>query len=106
VGVGAYGDISCSSSVPFVDWGTVEPGSMKNFTIYLRNEGNVVVTLFMYTDNWYPPEVSKCMTFSWDYANQTIDPLEVVKTTLTLSTSPDIVGITNFTFNIFISVNA
>lgn len=105
MGVGAYGDISCSSSVLFVDWGTVEPGSMKNKTIYLRNEGNVAVTLFLYADNWNPSEVSNYMTLSWDYNNRTIDPLEVVQTTLTLSTSPAIEGITNFSFDIFIGVN-
>ena len=105
IGVGVYGDISCSSSVPSVDWGTVEPGSTKNLTIYIRNEGNVAVTLLVYADNWNPPDASNYMTFSSDYAEQPIDPQEVVQATLNLSTSPAIEGITNFSFNILISVN-
>jgi len=105
IGVGVYGDISCSSPVPSVDWGTVEPGSTKNFTIYIRNEGNVAVTLFVYADNWNPLDASNYMSLSWDYANQTIDPQEIVQSTLTLSTSPAIEGITNFNFNILIEVN-
>ena len=105
IGVGVYGDISCSSPVPSVDWGTVEPGSTKNFTIYIKNIGNVAVTLLVYADNWNPPDASNYMTFSSDYAEQPIDPREVVEATLTLLTSPAIEGITNFNFNIFIQVN-
>lgn len=105
IGVEVYGDINCNSPVPSVDWGTVEPGSTKNFTIYIKNTGNVAVTLFVYADNWNPPDASNYMTFSPDYPKQPIDPQEVVEATLTLSTSPDIEGITSFNFDIFIEVN-
>ena len=105
IDIGVYGDISCSSSVPSVDWGMVEPGSTKNFTIYIRNEGYVAVTLFVYADNWNPPNASNYMTLSSDCPEQPIDPQEVVQTTLTLSTSPAIEGVTNFNFDIFIDVS-
>ncbi len=105
VGVGVYEDSGCSSAVSFVDWGTVDPGSLKNVTMYLMNEGNVAVTLFMYADKWYPSDVSNYMTLSWDYDGQPVDPQEVVEITLTLSTSPVIEGITDFSFDIFIGVN-
>lgn len=105
VGVGVYWDSSCSSAVSFVDWGTVEPGSTKNVTIYVRNEGNDAVNLFMFADNWNPSDASNYMALSWDYANQTIDPQEVVQTTLTLSTSSSMEGITDFSFDIVISVS-
>jgi len=42
------------------------------------------------------------MALSWDYADQPIDPQEIVPITLTLTTSPDIEGITNFSFDIII----
>jgi len=101
-GVGVYLDSSCSNAVPFVDWGTIEPGSTKNVTVYVRNEGNGVVTLFLGTENWTPSNASNYMALSWDYAGQPIVPQEVVQITLTLSTSPDIEGITNFGFDIII----
>ena len=103
--VGVYWDSSCSSAVSFVDWGTVEPGSMRNVTIYIRNEGNWVVSLFMFADNWSPSDASNYMALSWDYAGQTIDPQEVVQTTLTLSASSAIEGITDFSFDIIMGVS-
>ena len=105
VGVGVYWDSSCSSAVSFVDWGTVEPGSTKNVSIYLRNEGNWVVSLFMFADNWYPSDASNYMVLSWDYAGQAVDPQEVVQTTLTLSASSGIEGITDFSFDIIMGVS-
>jgi hypothetical protein len=42
------------------------------------------------------------MTLGWGYADQLIDPQEVVQIKLTLSTSPDIEVITNFGFDIII----
>jgi len=104
VGVGVYWNSNCSSAVSWVDWGTVEPGSTKNVSIYLRNEGNDDVSLFVVADNWYPPDASNYMTLSWDYADQTIDPQEVVQATLTLSTSSGMEGITDFSFDIIIGV--
>lgn len=101
-GVGVYLDGSCSNAVSFVDWGTNEPGSTKNITVYIRNEGNGVITLFLGTDNWTPSNASNYMALSWDYAGQPIGPQEVVQIALTLSTSPDIEGITNFSFDIII----
>lgn len=106
VGVGVYWDNNCSNRVSSVEWGTVEPGSIKNVAIYVRNEGNFPVHLFMLPDNWNPPEASNYMALSWDYASQTVNPKEVVQTTLTLSTSSGIEGITNFSFDIIIYVSS
>jgi len=101
-GVGVYLDSSGSNAVSFVDWGIIEPGAAKNITVYVRNEGNGVITLILGTDNWTPSNVSNYMALSWDYADQLIDPQEVVQITLALLTSPDIEGITNFSFDIII----
>jgi len=103
MGVGVYLDSSCSNAVSFVDWGTIEPDSAKNIAVYVRNEGNGIITLILGTDNWTPSNASNYMTLSWDYADQPIDLQEVVQITLTLSTSPDIEGITNFSFDIIIN---
>lgn len=105
LGVGVYWDSSCSNAVSFVDWGAVEPGLTKNVILYLRNEGNDALTLFMFADNWNPSDASNYMTLSWDYAGQNVDPQEVVQTTLALSTSSGIEGITDFSFDIIIGVS-
>jgi hypothetical protein len=78
---------------------------MRNVTIYIRNEGNGAVSLFMFADNWYPSDASNYMALSWDYAGQTVDPQEVVQTTLTLSASSGLDGITDFSFDIIMGVS-
>ena len=105
VGVGAYWDSSCNYAVSWLDWGTVGPGSIKNISIYLRNEGNYAVRLSMFADNWYPSDASSYMALSWDYAGQTVDPQDVVQTTLALSTSSGVEGITDFSFDIIMGIN-
>jgi len=101
-GVGVYLDSNCSNAVSFVDWGIIEPDSTKNITVYIRNEGNGLVTLILNTDNWIPSNASNYMALSWDYADQPTDPQEIVPITLTLTTSSDIEGIINFSFDIII----
>jgi hypothetical protein len=103
VGVEAFWDINCTSRVTEIDWGRVEPGYHVNATIFLRNEGNAPITLSLRTENWSPSNASDHMTLSWDYAYQTVDPGAVVKVNLTLAVSSDIIGITNFTFDIIIT---
>jgi len=102
IGVGVYWDNECTNALSSIDWGMLEPGSSKNVTGYIRNEGNSVSTLFMYTSNWNPSNASDYMTLSWDYGGQSINPDEVVQVTFTLSVDASIDGITVFSFDITI----
>ncbi len=52
VGVGVFLDSNCTNPVSFIDFGMVEPGSMNNMTVYVRNEGNVAASISMATENW------------------------------------------------------
>jgi hypothetical protein len=103
MGVEAFWDINCTSRVSEIDWGVVEPGNHVNTTLYLRNEGNAPITLYLDTENWSPSDASNYITISWNYAGQTVDPWAVVKANLTLMVSSNVTGITNFTFTIVIT---
>lgn len=102
MGVGVYWDSGCSNSVASVNWGTVEPGSTNDVTVYIKNEGNAAETLSSTAENWNPSTASAYMSLSWDYAGQVIDVGEVVPVTLSLSVSDAIEGITSFSFDIVI----
>lgn len=102
IGVGVYWNNECTNPLSFIDWGVLEPGSIKNVTCYIRNEGNSVSTLSMQTSNWSPSNASDYMTLSWDYGGQPINPDDVVQVTFTLSVSASIGGITSFSFDIII----
>ncbi len=104
VGVGVFWDSNCTSPVSFIDWGMVEPGSMNNVTVYVRNEGNVAATISLATDNWNPANASDYLTLSWNYDGQQLSPQEVIPTILTLTVSPSVHGIESFNFDIIISI--
>jgi hypothetical protein len=105
VGVGVYWDHNCSSPLYSFDWGNVEPNSLKNITIFIRNEGNEPSRLFLATDNWNPSNASDFIKLSWDYNELLLYPDQTTQVVLTLSIASVTEGITDFTFDIIIGVN-
>jgi hypothetical protein len=103
LGVGVYWDSACSQTVSGIDWGSSEPGSFKNVTVYMRNEGTAPITLSLQTANWNPPSAADYISLSWNYNGQAISANQVILVTLSLSISPNIQGITSFSFDIIIS---
>jgi len=103
VGVGVYWDSGCSNRVSSIEWGTIEAGAVKTVTVYVRNEGDVTISLSLSTTNWSPSTASKYMSLSWNYDGQPINPNGVIPVTLTLSVSPSITGISSFSFDIIIT---
>lgn len=106
VGVGVYSDNSCTNAISSIDWGMLEPGAAKNFTIYIKNEGNTAVTLSMKTGNWNPPSASTHIMLKWNREAYTLSAGSVISAVLTLSVSSNISGITSFNFEITITGTA
>jgi len=103
VGVGVYWDSGCSNKVSSIEWGSLNPGSSKTVTVYIRNEGDAAISLTLGAINWDPPTASNYMSLDWNYAGQAIAPNQVIQVTLTLSVSSSIEGITTFSFDIVIT---
>jgi len=103
IGVAAYWDSNCTKEVTTIDWGLIEPGSSKSVTIYLKNEGNTPITLSLNTTDWSPSNASDYLSLSWDYLGDEIKGGEVIRVSMTLTVSPNISGITSFSFNIIIT---
>ena len=103
MGVGVYWDSSCTNPVSSINWGELQPGIVKNVTIYVKNEGNVKMKLSMTASNWSPAQASSYITLSWNRENYVLNPGSAISAVLTLSVSPSISGITNFSFDVIIS---
>ncbi len=105
IGVGVFWDSGCTNRVSSIDWGFLEPGSSKNISVYIKNEGNAPVTLSLNTTNWNPTSIQEenYMILSWDYVNQTISPNGAIPVTLTLDVSFSIQNVTDFSFDIIIT---
>jgi hypothetical protein len=104
-GVGVYDNRDCSIATAYLDWGTLEPGSTRNITLYMRNEGNHQATIFMTAENWNPVNASSYMQLGWNYGGQILNPMEVVEVALTLSVSPTVENILDFSFDVMIGIN-
>jgi hypothetical protein len=102
-GVGVYWDINCNNEASSIDWGTLNPGSVKNIAVYVRNEGEEPTYLILSTTNWNPPKASDYITLRYNYTGQQIDPGEALQITLTLSISRYIEGISSFGFDILLT---
>jgi len=103
VGVGVYSDSACTTALSAISWGTLNPGDVKNYTVYVRNEGTVSVTLNMTKGNWNPSSASSYITLTWNKEKYVLPAGQVVTAVLTLSVSSSVSGVTSFSFNITIT---
>jgi hypothetical protein len=102
VGVGVYWDPGLANRTTVLEWGLLDPGSQKSFTVYIRNEGNSAVTLSQTTSNWNPTATSNYVTLNWNYNGQQVNSGGSVQVTFTLATSSNVNGIGTFSFDVTI----
>jgi hypothetical protein len=102
VGVGVYWDASATNRTTAINWGTLDPGSQKSFTVYIRNEGNSAMTLSLSASNWNPSTASNYMSLSWNYNGQSVSAGATVQVTITLTVSGSITSVSNFSFDLVI----
>jgi hypothetical protein len=103
VGVGIYWDQACTNRTLSLNWGPIEPASNSAVLVYVRNEGDTAVSLWMATSNWTPAVASGQMTLNWSYSGQPLDVDQVIPIELNLFVSPSATGITDFSFDIVIT---
>ena len=103
IGVGVYSDSGCTLALTSINWGSFEAGSSKNYTIYVKNNGNVAVVLSKSTGNWNPASASTYMTFSWNRDSYVLTAGTSVSARLTLTVASNINGINTFSFDITIT---
>jgi len=103
VGVGVYTDAGCTIICSEIDWGVLAPGELKKVGLYIKNPGNVPINLTLSTENWTPVTAEAYLSISWNYTGQTLIPGEVTAVDVSMSVSPDITGITDFSQDIVIT---
>jgi hypothetical protein len=101
-GIEVYWDSKCTNRVSSIDWGSLQPGTNKTVTLFVRNKGKNPVTLSYYLSNWSPSEIADCLSLTWDYFGQSIEFKETVQVVFTLYVSGNAETIENFSFDIVI----
>lgn len=102
VGLGIYWDLQCRNETTSVDFGLLEAGTQKDFTLYLKNEGNADLTLSMTAQNWNPTRASDYISLTWNREGQEISPSQVTSFVLRLSVSSNIQDVNSFGVDITI----
>ena len=100
--LGIYWDGSCTQRVSSIRWGVLSPGERKLFSLYVRNEGNMTVSLILNASNWVPADASRYLSFSWRSNNRTVEVGKTAKVNLTLLVSRNIRGILDFAFDVVV----
>jgi len=103
VKIGVYTGSDCAVSVTEIDWGTLMPGDAAKRSVYIRNEGNVPVVLYLNVENWNPPEASSYMALDWNYIGAQIPVTTGISTEFQLTIFSNCTSITNFSFDIVIT---
>jgi len=86
-----------------MSWGGVYAGESSSKTMYVKNTGDVPVTLSMIITNWNPDSADDHISMTWNRENTTLDPEEIIQATLTLTISEDSNGISNFSYKMLIT---
>ena len=100
LGLGVYSDAGCTTPLASLSWGTLQPGGSQNVVCYIKNEGNTPTTLSMSTSDWSPTSAETYLNLNWNYDSNPLDVDVVIQITFTLTVSPDITGVTDFSFNV------
>jgi len=101
--IAVFSDSQCTQALNSIDWGAITPGESVSKTIYLKNTGDVPLTLVMTAENWNPSAASNSMALSWNKQNSILAVGQTTSAVLTLAVDSDIAGITTFSVNIVIS---
>ena len=103
VNVGVYSNYQCTENCTSISWGTVSPGSTVTRTIYIKNIGNMPLTLSMSTASWSPSNADDYLTLTCNRQDTVLDSGEQTTATLTLTVDSDTGSLTDFSFNIIVT---
>jgi hypothetical protein len=119
--LGIYGNDPSKSpaqGVQAINWsanGPLAPGqNMSSTKVYLRNEGNMPVVLGLSASNWafqdsvggsLSQSYQQYFALTWDYDNSKIAVDEIRSVVFTLTISPSIVNVKEFSFSIVVTAS-
>jgi hypothetical protein len=83
--------------------GNVDPGSTVSRTIYIKNTGNIPLTLSMAASGWSPTGANTYLTLSWNRQDDVLDAEDSVSATFELTVASDTGSLTSFSCSITIT---
>jgi hypothetical protein len=107
VDLAVYQNSSGTQNLTTLNWGTICPGQGITQVIFVKNNGNVNVTLHLEAINWHPSAASRYITVNWDFTQGDIIMANVITPIqISLSVSAVIQNIQTFNFDILLISNS
>jgi hypothetical protein len=103
VNVGVYRDVDCTINCTSLDVGSLNPGDTANQMVYVKNTGNVPVTLSMAASNWNPANATSYLTLTWNRPGYVLGTGLSVQATLTLTVASSTDSLTAFSCSVTIT---
>ena len=102
--IGVYTTAQCTQNLTSIAWGNVRAGQSYTKTGYIKNTGNLNMTLGLSTSNWNPSALSSVLGLSWNYvAGQKLAPGQVLAVTWTLTIPSGVTGYSGFSFDMMVT---
>lgn len=105
LGLGVSHDIFGNQVVEHIDWGLLKPGDIVNVTIFVKNTNLKSVFVDLSTDTWVPEGADTFLSASWDFGEEPLGVGKIRETLLILTVSPDVTDISEFSFDIILSIS-
>jgi archaellum component FlaG (FlaF/FlaG flagellin family) len=64
VNLGVFSNSGCTQTASSIDWGNLQAGATKTFTVWVKNTGNSNITLSMATTSWSPSNATQSIALS------------------------------------------
>jgi hypothetical protein len=103
--LGAYWDQACTKRVSTISWGNVSAGwgSEKDVVVFVKNLGSNATVLSMNMSALSPSSAYLKIYLCWNYDGLQVGSGSVVEVTLRLFVTPQVSGVSSFSFNINIA---
>lgn len=99
-----YSDSGKTNELTEIQWGSLYPNEIKNYTFYMWNDhSRDAYNLSMTTGSPTPLDLWSYSVFSWNREYFVIEPKTLASAIFTLNIFPNITNINAFSFNITIS---
>jgi len=99
-----YYDAGATQNVTSINWGTLEPNSSLNLTLYAKNLGNMPVNWTFQTANWNPQNAQSYIYVNVDFKGaQNTQPNQVIPIVITNSVLSNAPQGTSYSYNLKIN---
>lgn len=100
-------DVTGTSPATVIEWGTLEPDDTANVILWVKNEASVSIyaKIEWNEESWDPPGAGQYFDLTWNFGETSLGSNRARKVSLQLHVHQDITEITDFSFDIVITVD-